>query len=446
MKNEKINKLLLELNEIKSKYNEIEKNFQKNQLEILKKEKIIKSLKDELEKFRLKNETNNEYLINDEFINLWENFTKSSLLDSLDNISNNSILISKVSNILLKTVYDFTKEKIKNKIIDLNKILGKENLDFDNIQNFFNRFKTTIFQNNYKTILIYQNIENELNTLIRYEMKKNFDDENFNIIILDLNSKEFKRSLEQLFNISKYMLFHDPILNFKILNNLNYVYYNKNEYSVFEGFSKNYNNTVSLVILFPPQYKNLNFFKNLKPSVYCIENPTEEMIEQCEIEKFEKLKKIQSKSFCEIDNKNIINSNNNNYYNNNDYHNRNKSVENTTKLLRNKHSSIYKDIIMNSNNGSKINTISKGTSKNSKNNSLNKNNYNINNKSIINNINIYTNIKNNKTIYKENKLNDTNNNSNRSSLNKRNTYTNNNNNINNRNKKNNIKTANSNQK
>ena len=316
MKNEKINKLLLELNEIKTKYNELEKNFQKNQLEMLKKEKIIKSLKDELEKFRLKNETNNEYLINDEFINLWENFTKSSLLDSLDNISNNSILISKVSNILLKTVYDFTKEKIKNKIIDLNKILGKENLDFDNIQNFFNKFKTTIFQCNYKTILIYQNIENELNTLIRYEMKKNFDDENFNIIILDLNSKEFKRSLEQLFNISKYMLFHDPILNFKILNNLNYVYYNKNEYSVFEGFSKSSNNTVSLIILFPPQYKNLNFFKNLKPSVYCIENPTEEMIEQCEIEKFEKLKKIQSKSFCEIDNKNIINSNNKNYYNN----------------------------------------------------------------------------------------------------------------------------------
>ena len=82
------------------------------------------------------------------------------------------------------------------------------------------------------------------------------------------------------------------------------------------------------------------------------------------------------------------------------HHNRHKSLENSTKLLKKKHSAIFKEILMNSSNESKLKR--KNTSKN-----INKNNF-TNNKNcfeMVNNINIYTNTlkqDNNNVFYKPN--------------------------------------------
>ena len=82
------------------------------------------------------------------------------------------------------------------------------------------------------------------------------------------------------------------------------------------------------------------------------------------------------------------------------HHNRHKSLENSTKLLKKKHSAIFKEILMNSSNESKLKR--KNTNKN-----INKNNF-TNNKNcfeMVNNINIYTNTlkqDNNNVFYKPN--------------------------------------------
>ena len=96
------------------------------------------------------------------------------------------------------------------------------------------------------------------------------------------------------------------------------------------------------------------------------------------------------------------------------FHNRHRSLENNNKLLRNKHSSIFKDIINSSVNNSKLNTHRNGNNNSRK----NSNNSNIRNNSknehieMVNNINIYTNTlkqDNHNVYYKTNIANSSNN-------------------------------------
>ena len=131
------------------------------------------------------------------------------------------------------------------------------------------------------------------------------------------------------------------------------------------------------------------------------------------------------------------------------FHNRHKSLENNNKLLRNKHSSIFKDIINSSVNNSKLNTNRSGNN-NSQKNSNNSSLKSINNSKnehieMINNINIYTNTlkqDNHNVYYKSNIANSINN----SSTNKNivnHIYNNNKNNNNNRNNQESLKSVNS---
>ena len=197
------------------------------------------------------------------------------------------------------------------------------------------KIKILIFQVNFKTIMDFnKDIENEIVLNIKLEIgtlknKKNetnkLSEEDIENINKDLKNKIFYKFLEELYFICFYMKIHEPELNFKFNYNFiednndsiiqnDYFFYNKEEFSVIEGFPKE--NSICVVILYPPQYKNNNYFKGIKPYVYCIENPNEEMIEKAKIEKLRKFKKIESKSFCETDLR-IMKKINNNINNNN---------------------------------------------------------------------------------------------------------------------------------
>ena len=388
MNENEINSNSLKLKEIKKKYEQIEIKLHKSEIENTKKNKEIQRLQNELQKFRkLTNDASTDYPWPEEFCERWKKLFESTIMDSFDNIFYKNILLVRVINIIVKIIYDFTKEKIIEKIKEILKCFGIEKNSDDYIKIFFKKFQTFIFQDYFKTIIKFDDILlNKILLNIRLEIGtqkgKLFSQLEIEEINKDLDSNQIKFFIKELFILSLYMHFHDPILSINTSTELNYSYFSKKDFISLDGFGNE--NSVCLIILNPPIVRFNTFFKKLVPIVFICENPTDDIIKECEIKKYYQLRKLQSKSFNVIerplifnldnqinkdDNKNTINSdiknddrnfnqlnnmtNNNNKINNENFYISNipsfisgNSNSNRNKLMNNK---INNDNLINTN-------------------------------------------------------------------------------------------------
>ena len=308
----------MEFSELRKKYELLEVNLHKFEIENTKKNKEIQRLQEELQKYRkLTNDASTDYPWPEEFCDRWKKLFESTIMESFDNIFYTNILLVRVINIIVKIVYDLSKEKIIEKIKLILNCFGVENINDDSIKIFFQKFQFSIFQDYFKTIIKFDDILlNKILLNIRLEIgtKKGilFTESEIEEINKDLYSKQMNFFLKELFILSLYMHFHDPLLSIKTSTELNYCYFSKKDFISLDGFGKE--NSVCLIILSPPVLRFNIYFKKLVPIVFICENPTDEIIKQCELKKFYQLRKTQSKSFNIVNNSliyNLQNQNNN---------------------------------------------------------------------------------------------------------------------------------------
>ena len=296
----------MEFPELKKKYELLEVNLHKFEIENSKKNKEIQRLQDELQKYRkLTNDASTDYPWPEEFCDRWKKLFESTIMESFDNIFYTNILLVRVINIIVKIVYDLSKEKIVEKIKNILNCFGVENISENSIKIFFQKFQFSIFQDYFKTIIKIDDILlNKILLNIRLEIGTQkgilFTESEIEEINKDLDSKQMNFFLKELFILSLYMHFHDPLLSIKTSTELNYCYFSKKDFISLDGFGKE--NSVCLIILSPPVMRFNIYFKKLVPIVFICENPTEDIIKQCELKKFYQLRKTQSKSF------NVVNS------------------------------------------------------------------------------------------------------------------------------------------
>jgi len=269
------------------------------------------------------NNTSISFLLPSEFKTLWENLSKNMLLEAFDCLYDDYINLSHVTQDLLKITYEETKGLIREKITSVMKIL-KINTDIKDknssnpeekfallFKSFFQDYFSQIFEftrdlyDKIKQRLIdqvkeYSNIENQENKKI----EDIFDD-----FVDELSKIPFKNLTENLFKLCAYMLLHDPILTFDILQfkerKLNYMFYNKNNLLNIEGFG---NDDTSCVVIVPsPLINSKHVYLGIKPAVYCIKKNlvTKDILEECE-----KMKNINStlkNSNSNIDSSQLLN-------------------------------------------------------------------------------------------------------------------------------------------
>ena len=280
--------------EIYKKYQEIENKYSKIQIELLKKEKEYEKIKLENEKFKKKNnnDTSSDYPWPKEFCEKWDNFSQNLIMDCFEYCSEDNLLLTKIINFTIKIVYNMTRIYINEKIIDLFKCLGIINPNQEDIIFFFEKFKVLLFQVYYKTIFhfndeiyskIISKIKNEIDTL-NINDKKIFNYKEIELINKDLDSTEITNFFKELFSICTYMYIHEPILYIDLIYDIDYFFYSKKDYIIIDGFEKE--NSVCVLILNPPVFKSNCFYRDLKPLVKIIDNPTNEMIEKCKYNQF----------------------------------------------------------------------------------------------------------------------------------------------------------------
>ena len=398
--------------EFNNKYEHIEILLHKLQIENAAKNIEISKLRDEIQQFRKSiSGTSINFPLPNEFKTRWETLTKTTTMDTFENISFNAIVLMRVINLIIKNIYEFSKLKIKQKVSEILKCLGINNKE-ENIKNFFEKFKKLIFQDYFNTIFKINNDDflNEILSNIKNEIKLQnnlFTNEDINNIFKDLNGQNISNFIIELYYLCLYMNINEPQLTIKTLTEINYRYFNKNNYSNIEGFFNE--NDICLLVLNPPKTKNNINYKGIKPIVFIIDNPTKEIIDLCEKQNIDEIKKNSTyNSFCKEINfvnnfkeNNIINYN---YYNVNNF--------------KNSLSNFYKSInVQNNNKDFYYYSINKKRN-NEKNEIYSKDDYNyiysINPKNLLNNKNFYKNNKSNKsellninktkykTIYKEN--------------------------------------------
>ena len=289
--------------EIYKKYQEIENKYSKIQIELLKKEKEYEKIKLENEKFKKKNnnDTSSDYPWPKEFCEKWDNFSQNLIMDCFEYCSEDNLLLTKIINFTIKIVYNMTRIYINEKIIDLFKCLGIINPNQEDIIFFFEKFKVLLFQVYYKTIFhfndeiyskINSKIKNEIDTL-NINDKKIFNYKEIELINKDLDSTEITNFFKELYSICTYMYIHEPILYIDLIYDIDYFFYSKKDYIIIDGFEKE--NSVCVLILNPPIFKSNCFYRELKPLVKIIDNPTNEMIEKCKYNQFINEKSKSSK-------------------------------------------------------------------------------------------------------------------------------------------------------
>ena len=134
------------------------------------------------------------------------------------------------------------------------------------------------------------NIKLEINKL----KEKFFTEEEIIEIEKDLDSKNIIPFIKELFTLSLYMIIHDPQLTISTSLDLRYCYFSKKEI-ILDGFGKE--DSICLIILTPPLIK-YSYFKQLVPIAFICDNPTENIIKECQDKRLNEIKNEQSKSFC----------------------------------------------------------------------------------------------------------------------------------------------------
>ena len=338
----------LESLDIYQKFEKSEIALHKLQLENAKKNTEILKLREELQQYKSNvANTSTSFPWPEEFKCQWETLFKTMIMDTFENISLNTILFMRTINILIKTVYEISKVKIKEKIIELLKCLNIKTKSDEIINKFFNKYQKILFQNYFNSLFITnEELISKIITQIKNEFcskkySKLFSEEEISNIMIDLSSKNMSSFVKEIYILSLYMNINIPQLTIKTGIDVNYRYFNKNEYNNIEGFANE--GDICLIIINPPMVRPNIPFRGIKPVVYMIDNPSKEIIDLCEQQKLLKKKREQSKSFCaSTNNKLILHKTNSNNINNNNI-----------QLKKNKEKNII-DNNMN-NNGNKIN-------------------------------------------------------------------------------------------
>ena len=290
-KNQKFNSKEEELEFYKHNYKIMEKNLLQCETKIKTLETSNKKLQQLMnENARGGNNTSVQFFLPSEFKKLWENLTETELLAPFDNFINNYIFIANICQDLTIITYNETKEIIEKKVDSLLICLGvKPDSNEQRLQiiskfiPFFQEHFLEIFQLNKDNI---QHIKNEL---IKISNLYTFDFDK-NDLEKAINDRQFDILLDGLFGLCLHMLLHDPLLTFNIIQYdkrvINYYYYDKKEFQSIEGFGNE--KTPCIIILPPPVLRNSFPFNGMKAVVYLIENPTQDMINQCDLFKKEK--------------------------------------------------------------------------------------------------------------------------------------------------------------
>ena len=288
--------------DIYQKFEKSEMALHKLQIENAKKNSEIIKLKEELQQYKTNiANTSTSFPWPEEFKCQWETLIKTMIMDTFENISLNPILLMRTINIIIKTIYEISKVKIKEKIIELLKCLNIKNKSDDIIKKFFSKYQKILFQNYFKSLFI---INDELiskiisqlkNEFFSKKYKKIFTEEDINNIIIDFSSKNINPFIKELLYLCLYMNINIPTLTMKTSIDVHYRYFNKNEYTNIEGFIND--GDVCLIIINPPMVKPNIPFRGIKPVICIVENPSKEIISLCEKQKMTKLKIEQSKSF-----------------------------------------------------------------------------------------------------------------------------------------------------
>ena len=304
-------------NEKENPINEL--NYHKLQIENVKKDNEIFKIREEIQQYKKCGfDTSSSFPWPTEFKNRWGSFVHTIIMDSFDTINSNYILLMRTINIIIETVYDISKNQIRQKIIELLKCLGLKNISDINISNFYNKFQRLLFQDFFKTLFIVStDFYNSILLKIKNEIfnKKNlFKEKEIEEILKDLNNDNFPKFVKEIYFLCLYMNINEPRLIIKTSTEINYRYYNKNEYDIIEGFPKN--NDICIIILNPPIIGDNQPFKGIKPAVIIVDNPTKEIIDICKEQNKNKLINNNGDNYNKNNCKLIINKNN---YEENDY-------------------------------------------------------------------------------------------------------------------------------
>ena len=273
-----------DINMNKNQISELELRIQKLQIENTAKNIEIKRLSEEL--YNLKKNNINispNFPLAEEFKSKWNSLFLTSMMDTFDNISFNPILLMKVINFIIKYMYDFAQNKINNKVGSILDCLGVKNNN-ENIIKFFEKHKKSIFQEYYNSIFKINNedIKNIIFDIkAKILLKKGILFSELDIINInnDLEGEYIKSFILELFNLCLYMHINIPELVIKTSTDIKYKYYNKKEHNNLEGFAKE--DDICLLILDAPMTKNNNYYKEIKPIIFLIEEPSKEIIDLC---------------------------------------------------------------------------------------------------------------------------------------------------------------------
>ena len=304
----------------KKNYITLEKNLHKYETKIKTLENSNKKLQQFVnENARGGNNTSTQFFLPSEFKKLWENLTQTELLAPFDNFINNYIFICNICQDLTIITYNETKDIIEKKVDSLLICLGVKNNSNEKRLEIISKF-IPFFQEHFLEIfkLNKDNIENIKNQLIKISNSYNFNFEKKDLEEA-IKDKQFNILLEGLFGLCLHMLLHEPLLTFNIekyeKRKIKYYYYDKKEFQCIEGFGNE--KTPCLIILPPPLLRNSFPFNGMKAAVYLIENPSQDIIEQCNFyqrekdnkKKFNDIKKNGEKNNFIIDNNNNFNVN-----------------------------------------------------------------------------------------------------------------------------------------
>ena len=222
----------------------------------------------------ISNDTSSSFLLPSEFKSQWENFTNNTLIESFENTYDDPHIVSFLSQETIKLLYKTVYNDIQEKVRKIMEILNIPNNEKESINTFFYKIRF-IFQEYFSSIFMFSEHEKIINklSLIHFNINRKED------LMNDLKSNQFKKFINEGYKLCSYMNLHSPVLTLKG-NEFVYLFYSKRHHNNIEGFGKD--NSVCLVTMFPPMLNKTFFYQGIKPTVYIISNPSEEMIQECE--------------------------------------------------------------------------------------------------------------------------------------------------------------------
>jgi hypothetical protein len=235
------------------------------------------------------NNTSIPFFLTSEFKNNWENFAKDQIMEAFENTFDNYFWLAHLVQDTVLIIYQETNMVIIQKIVSILKIL---NIDEKHPDRFISRFRT-FFQEYFMSIFIFTdeillNIKSKLNDVIN--KYGSLDEKILEGIKSDIESKSFKSLSQIVFKLCIYMLLHEPQLTLSIQpyekREFSYNFYNKTECLNIEGFGNEHSSCIT--ILGPPMIRNYLPFQGIKPCVYIIPQPEEEVVQCCERNKIAK--------------------------------------------------------------------------------------------------------------------------------------------------------------